>query len=167
MPVVKPFLSDSQQQLIQSELAYQNHIAASSAYTALPRGPVHADLFRDNVMFEGAELTGFFDFYFAGVDSFAFDIAVCLNDWCIDLASGQADTAREAAFLKAYIAERPLEAAERALLPAMLRAGALRFWTSRLWDFHLPREASLLKAHDPTHFERVLRARIAQPSVAI
>ena len=167
VPVVKPFLGDSQQQLIQSELAYQNHIAASSAYTALPRGPVHADLFRDNVMFEGAELTGFFDFYFAGVDSFAFDIAVCLNDWCIDLASGQADTAREAAFLKAYIAERPLEAAERALLPAMLRAGALRFWTSRLWDFHLPREASLLKAHDPTHFERVLRARIAQPSVAI
>ena len=167
VPVVKPFLSDSQQQLIQSELAYQNHIAASSAYAALPRGPVHADLFRDNVMFEGAELTGFFDFYFAGVDSFAFDIAVCLNDWCIDLASGQADTAREAAFLKAYIAERPLEAAERALLPAMLRAGALRFWTSRLWDFYLPREASLLKAHDPTHFERVLRARIAQPSVAI
>ena len=167
VPVVKPFLSDSQQQLIQSELAYQNHIAASSAYTALPRGPVHADLFRDNVMFEGAELTGFFDFYFAGVDSFAFDIAVCLNDWCIDLASGQADTARETAFLKAYIAERPLEAAERALLPAMLRAGALRFWTSRLWDFYLPREASLLKAHDPTHFERVLRARIAQPSVAI
>lgn len=167
VPVVKPFLSDSQQQLIQSELAYQNHIAASSAYTALPRGPVHADLFRDNVMFEGAELTGFFDFYFAGVDSFAFDIAVCLNDWCIDLASGQADAAREAAFLKAYIAERPLEAAERALLPAMLRAGALRFWTSRLWDFYLPREASLLKAHDPTHFERVLRARIAQPSVAI
>ena len=167
VPVVKPFLGDSQQQLIQSELAYQNHIAASSAYAALPRGPVHADLFRDNVMFEDAELTGFFDFYFAGVDSFVFDIAVCLNDWCIDLASGQADTAREAAFLKAYIAERPLEAAERALLPAMLRAGALRFWTSRLWDFHLPREASLLKAHDPTHFERVLRARIAQPSVAI
>jgi homoserine kinase type II len=167
VPVVKPFLGDSQQQLIQSELAYQNHIAASSAYAALPRGPVHADLFRDNVMFEGAELTGFFDFYFAGVDSFVFDIAVCLNDWCIDLASGQADIAREAAFLKAYIAERPLEAAERALLPAMLRAGALRFWTSRLWDFHLPREASLLKAHDPTHFERVLRARIAHPSVAI
>ncbi len=39
----------------------------------------------------------------------------------------------------------------------MLRAAALRFWISRLWDFHLPREASMLKAHDPTHFERVLR----------
>ena len=58
---------------------------------------------------------------------------------------------------------RPLTAAERELLPAMLRAGALRFWISRLWDFYLPREASMLKPHDPTHFERVLRSRVAQP----
>jgi homoserine kinase type II len=69
IPVVLPYLDPSQAQLIQSELAYQNHVAASSAYAALPRGPVHADLFRDNVMFEGSELTGFFDFYFAGVDT--------------------------------------------------------------------------------------------------
>ena len=45
----------------------------------------------------------------------------------------------------------------------MLRAGALRFWISRLWDFYLPREASMLTPHDPTHFERVLRARLAHP----
>ena len=57
----------------------------------------------------------------------------------------------------------PLAAAERQLLPAMLRAGALRFWISRLWDFHLPREASMLKPHDPTHFERVLRGRATHP----
>ena len=55
---------------------------------------------------------------------------------------------------------RPLAFAERQLLPAMLRAGALRFWISRLWDFHLPREAAILKPHDPTHFERVLRQRV-------
>jgi homoserine kinase type II len=54
---------------------------------------------------------------------------------------------------------------ERQLLPAMQRAGALRFWLSRLWDFHLPREAAVLKAHDPSHFERVLRERLAQPYV--
>jgi homoserine kinase type II len=164
IPVVLPYLAPEQAALIKSELAFQNHIAASSVFAALPRGPVHADLFRDNVMFEttpqGAELTGFFDFYFAGIDHFLFDIAVCLNDWCIDLETGQPDAERQAAFLKAYESERPLEAAERNLLPAMLRAGALRFWTSRLWDFHLPREASMLKAHDPAHFERVLRARI-------
>ena len=162
-PVVLPFLQEPQAALLRSELAYQNHVAAGSAYAALPRGPVHADLFRDNVMFEGSELTGFFDFYFAGVDTWLFDVAVCLNDWCIDLDTGAPDAPRSAAFLAAYAGQRPLGAAERQLLPAMLRAGALRFWISRLWDFHLPREAALLQPHDPTHFERVLRERIRQP----
>ncbi len=168
-PVVMPFLDPDQAALLQSELAFQNHVAALSAYTALPRGPVHADLFPDNVMFaepqgpDDVRLTGFFDFYFAGVDTWLFDLAVCLNDWCIDLPTGAHDATRARAMLEAYESERPLEAAERQLLPAMLRAGALRFWMSRLWDFHLPREASLLKPHDPAHFERVLRERVAHP----
>ena len=163
VPLVLPHLDAAQATLLRAELAYQNHIAESAACTALPRGPIHADLFRDNVMFDDGQLTGFFDFYFAGVDTFLFDIAVCLNDWCIDLATGEADLVRSAAFVQAYTAVRPLTAAERQLLPAMLRAGALRFWISRLWDFHLPREASLLQPHDPTHFERVLRQRVQQP----
>ena len=167
VPVVLPHLDAAQAALIRTELAYQNHIAAGSAYAALPRGPIHADLFRDNVMFEGTPeqpvLSGFFDFYFAGVDAWLFDLAVTLNDWAIDLPTGQADAARTQAMLTAYTAVRPLTDAERRLLPAMLRAGALRFWISRLWDYHLPREASMLKAHDPTHFERVLRARVANP----
>jgi len=172
VPVVLPFLKPAQATLIQTELAYQNHIAASSAYTALPRGPVHAALFRDNVMFDGSadapELSGFFDFYFAGVDTWLFDVAVCLNDWCIHHAKskhadGTHDEAKAQAFIDAYQAVRPFTPAERQLLNPMLRAGALRFWTSRLWDFHLPREASMLQPHDPTHFERVLRQRAAHP----
>src|SRR5204863_4361940 len=90
-----------------------------------------------------------------------FDVAVCLNDWCIALDTGAPDEARAEAFLAGYAGVRPLAAAERRLLPAMLRAGALRFWISRLWDFHLPREAAMLKPHDPAHFERVLRQRVA------
>jgi homoserine kinase type II len=163
VPVVLPYVDAPQAALLRSELAFQNHVAAGSAYAALPRGAIHADLFRDNVMFEQGRLTGFFDFYFAGVDSWLFDLAVCLNDWCIDQASGAHDAERALALLDAYAAVRPLAAAERQLLPAMLRAGALRFWISRLWDFHLPRQAALLQAHDPAHFERVLRRRIAQP----
>jgi homoserine kinase type II len=167
VPVVLPFLNTSQSSLIQSELAFQNHVANSSAYAALPCGPVHADLFRDNVMFEGTgdtlQLTGFFDFYFAGVDTWLFDLAICLNDWCIDLDTGSLDAEKTTALLAAYQVVRPLIAAERQLLNPMLRAGALRFWTSRLWDFHLPREASMLTPHDPTHFERVLRQRLAHP----
>jgi len=163
VPVVLPFVDAAQAALLRAELAYQNHVAASSAYRALPRGPIHADLFRDNVMFEGETVTGFFDFYFAGVDTWLFDIAVCLNDWCVQHggeADGQPVEALEQAFLAAYESVRPLGAAERRLLPALLRAGALRFWLSRLWDLHLPREAALLQAHDPGHFERVLRARL-------
>ena len=106
---------------------------------------------------------GFFDFYFAGDDTWLFDLAVCLNDWAIDHASGRHDAARAQAMLTGYQQVRPLQAAERELLPAMLRAGALRFWVSRLWDYHLPRQASLLKPHDPSHFERVLRDRVAHP----
>ena len=168
VPVILPFLQASQQSLIQSELAYQNHVAASSVYAALPRGAIHADLFRDNVMFAPSvsdgdstlEMTGFFDFYFAGVDTWVFDLAVCLNDWCVDLRRGTPDRARTRAFVGAYESVRALAAAERKALPGMLRAAALRFWISRLWDLHLPREASVLTAHDPTHFEQVLRQRL-------
>jgi homoserine kinase type II len=187
VPVVLPFLAEAQRALLADELAYQQNVATSPAYAQLPRGPIHADLFRDNVMFMPApmpperdeasrggpstlrglpgreRLSGFFDFYFAGVDTFLFDIAVCLNDWCIDLDSGRLDEQRAAAFVHAYGEERPLTGAEQRMMPALLRAAAFRFWLSRLWDFHLPREAALLKAHDPTHFERVLRERIVAP----
>ena len=162
-PVVMPYLNESQAALLRSELAYQNHIASSAAYAALPRGPVHADLFRDNVMFDGERLTGFFDFYFAGIDTWLFDLAVCLNDWCIDLDTGLHNDPRARSMVQAYNQVRPLSAADRELLPALLRAGALRFWISRLWDYHLPREATMLTPHDPSHFERVLRGRLQHP----
>ena len=167
VPVVTPFLTEPQRELAETELAFQQQVAASPAYATLPRGPVHADLFRDNAMFEATDagdlLTGVFDFYFAGIDALLFDIAVCLNDWCIDLESGRLDEPRATVLIAAYHTVRPLTHNERRLLPALMRAAAFRFWLSRLWDLHLPRDASLLTAHDPTHFERVLRQRIAAP----
>ena len=167
-PTVLPFMSPEQGAFLQGELAYQNHIASQASYAALPRGAIHADLFRDNVMFDadatGApRLSGFFDFYFAGMDAWLFDVAVCLNDWCIDLATGSTDVPRSRAFLQAYESVRPLQAAERTLLAAMARGAALRFWISRLWDLHLPRDAALLQAHNPEHFYRVLRQRMLHP----
>jgi homoserine kinase type II len=167
-PQVHPFLSAAERELVDAELAFQHELARGAAHARLPRGAIHADLFRDNVMFEpgadGADrLSGFFDFYFAGVDAFGFDIAVCLNDWCIDLGTGRLDESRAEAFVAAYDTLRPLTGDERRLLPALMRAAAFRFWLSRLWDLHLPRSATLLQPHDPRHFERVLRARIASP----
>ena len=163
VPKILPILDQQQTKLVQAELAFQTDLAASAAHAALPQGPIHADLFRDNVMFEGDRLTGFFDFYFAGVDTWLFDIAVCLNDWCTDDASGRLDEGRATAFVAAYDSQRTLTADEFRLLPATMRAAALRFWVSRLWDLHLPRSAQMLVARDPGEFERVLRARIDSP----
>jgi len=170
VPVVRPHLERHQPEqaaLLVEELRFQQQWADSAAGHALPRGPVHADLFRDNVMFDDTagedRLCGFFDFYFAGTDHWLFDVAVCLNDWCADLDTGRLDEARATAFVAAYGAVRPLLPAERRLMPALLRAAAFRFWLSRLWDWHLPRSAALLAPKDPAHFERVLRERIATP----
>jgi homoserine kinase type II len=168
VPEVLPFVTPAQSALLQSELGAQEALAQSAQYADLPRGPIHADLFRDNVMFapdaQGRDqLTGFFDFYFAGNDAWVFDIAICLNDWCVDMASGVADTARTHAFMQSYTSVRPLQASDAAVFASMLRAAALRFWLSRLWDLHLPRQAAMLKAHDPAPFERILRQQIAHP----
>jgi len=159
-PTVLPLISAPESQLLQGEVAYQTDFAGSATYAQLARGPVHADLFRNNVMFEGERLTGCFDFYFAGVDTWLFDVAVTVNDWCVDLASGRLVEPRVRALLDAYHAVRPFTPDERAAWLPMLRAGALRFWLSRLYDLHIPRAAELLTPHDPTHFERILRERI-------
>lgn len=162
-PLVRPFLGPAQCELLEAELAFQTQLADSPAYAALPRGPIHADLFRDNVMFVGERLSGFFDFYFAGVDTWLYDLAICLNDWCIDLATGRLDETRATAFVRAYGTVRELSGDELRLLPALMRAAALRFWISRLWDMHLPRDARLLAPKDPAHVERVLRERVDTP----
>jgi homoserine kinase type II len=167
VPVVLPHLGPPQAALLRDELLFQQTVAASAAGRSLPRGPVHADLFRDNVMFDATagedRLCGFFDFYFAGTDALLFDIAVCLNDWTIDHGSGRLVDELAVPLLAAYQSVRQLTPAELRLLPALLRAAALRFWLSRLWDWHLPRSAALLAPKDPTHFERVLRERIDNP----
>ncbi len=169
-PEVLPFLSDAERALLESEMAHQEAFFASDAYRAMQAGPCHCDLFRDNVLFDTApdgspRLGGFFDFYFAGCDKWLFDLAVTVNDWCCDLSSGVLDDARVHAMLRAYETVRPLTDGEASHWRDMLRAGALRFWLSRLYDFHLPRAAEMLKPHDPRHFERILRQRIEAVSI--
>jgi homoserine kinase type II len=167
VPEVLPHLDAERAALLRAELAFHRGVAASSAGQALPRGVIHADLFRDNVVFDDTDgqdrLSGLFDFFFAGFDAYLFDLAVCLNDWCIDQASGRLLEDRAAAFCEAYQRVRPLGSGELRLMPALLRAAAFRFWLSRLWDLHLPRDAALLQPKDPAHFERVLRAHLERP----
>ncbi len=151
--------------LLEDELRAQQAFGDCVEFGHLPGGAVHADLFRDNVLFEstadagGPPKPGVIDFYFACTDHWLYDLAVTVNDWCIDDASGHLVAARLAALLSAYRGVREFEPAERRAWPMMLRAAALRFWLSRLHDFHLPRPAQMVKAKDPAHFERILMDR--------
>jgi homoserine kinase type II len=162
-PKVTPFLDTAQAGLLERTLAEQERLAAEPIWQALPAGPSHCDLFRDNVLFAGTfdapQMGGFIDFYFAGCDTWLFDVAVSINDWCIVRETGAIVPELAQAWLQAYAAERPFTPEEKQAWPAMLRAAALRFWVSRLYDFYVPRPAQTLKPHDPRHFERVLLAR--------
>lgn len=153
---VRPYLPPDEQDLLDAELAFQADLNCA----ALPEGVVHADLFRDNVLWDGDDIGGVIDFYFAGNDALLFDVAVSVNDWCCD-EGGTLDAARTRALLAGYHAERPFTDAERAAWPAMLRAAALRFWLSRAEDFHLPRDGEMVLVHDPAVYRDLLRQRVA------
>jgi homoserine kinase type II len=160
-PEIYPFLSADDVELLKSEIRFQ----ASHRHDALPRGVIHADLFRDNVFFaarngtEPARVGGFIDFYFACVDVLIYDVAITVNDWCTN-ADFSLDRERTMALLDAYRKIRPFTDAERDAWSVMLRAGALRFWVSRLYDFHLPRDGELTHKHDPEKFRRILLRHI-------
>ncbi|NTV69575.1 MAG: homoserine kinase [Azonexaceae bacterium] len=147
-----PLVAPDERDLLADELLFQ----AAQDYSALPRGIIHADLFRDNVLWDAdGGLSGVLDFYFAGEDALLFDLAVVANDWC------GSDNAL-AALISGYAAQRPLTEAERAAWPAMRRAAALRFWLLRLEVRHRPRQGEVVTIKNPDDFRRLLaRFRLA------
>lgn len=153
---VMPKLSPVQRDLLQEELSFQHGLDLSE----LPHGVIHGDLFRDNVLFDGDRLGGFIDFYYACHDVLAYDVAIAVNEWCVD-ASGSFIDEKLAAFMNAYTSVRAMTAAEKTQWPALLRRAALRFWLSRLYDFYYPVAGELTHAKDPAHFERILLNRKA------
>jgi homoserine kinase type II len=158
---VRPFIRPEQNELLQAEVKFQTGFGKGT----LPKGAIHGDLFCDNVLFADGRVAGIIDFGFAATDFFAYDLAIAVNDWCIaDAATGALDAARTKAMTRAYHAVRPLTDDERIQWTALLRAAALRFWVSRLYDLYLPRPGELTHAHDPSPFERILRARAAAPA---
>ncbi len=157
MPQVAPFLDARAAAMLGAEVRFQSQHHAGD----LPRGAIHADLFRDNVLWRGAQVGGIIDFYFACTDALLYDVAIAVNDWCLASASAL-DEERTRALLNAYHGVRPFTCGERDAWPAMLRAGALRFWVSRLYDFHLPRPGALVHAKDPANFQHLLEQHVAR-----
>jgi homoserine kinase type II len=165
VPRLEPYIPEHLFQALASELIVQDSFFRSILYERLPGGPIHADLFRDNVLIVSGKdgrdtIGGLIDFYFAGCSIWLFDLAVTVNDWCTDPATGAFEGERAHALLEAYHAVRPLKEPEGEAWRTVLRGAALRFWISRLDDYYRPRPAQLLQPHDPAHFERILRRRI-------
>jgi len=155
---VRPYLDAGQNELLAAELKFLTGFGKG----ALPKGAIHGDLFCDNVLFSDTRVSGIIDFGFAATDFLAYDLAIAVNDWCV-VRKGDAKGALVPelvhALIGAYHAVRPLTGDERTQWAALLRAAALRFWLSRLYDLHLPRPGEMTHAHDPAHFERILRDR--------
>ncbi len=156
---LEPKLPDPTFHELAEEVIFQDTFFRSPVFEQLPSGAVHADLFRDNVLWEANRIGGVIDFYFAGCTLWLYDLAVTVNDWCVEPASGEFDQPRAQALLNAYHAVRPLNELEHENWRTALRAAALRFWISRLYDLHLPRDAHTLTPHDPTRFELTLKQR--------
>jgi homoserine kinase type II len=131
----------------------------------IPQGVIHADLFPDNVFFIHDKLSGLIDFYFACNDSFAYDVAVCLNAWCFE-SDYSFNLTKGRALLRAYDAVRPLDAGERASLPLLARGSALRFLLTRAYDWINTPANALVKRKDPLEYLRRLRFHQSIASVS-
>jgi homoserine kinase type II len=147
-------LPDQDADTLRAEMEYQQ----ANRFERLPAGVIHADLFRDNVLWSGNELTGIIDFYYACNDALLYDLAVAANDWCIE-ANGAFVNSRLTALLASYHALRPITNEETGAWPAVVRAAALRFWLSRLYDWHYPRPGEITHRKDPNVFRRIMLQR--------
>jgi homoserine kinase type II len=142
-------LSTKEKILLEQEMYYQQQ----QNYSALPQGIIHADLFPDNALFLNNTLTGIIDFYYACDGYYLWDLAVTVNSWCLN-ADNHFNQKKIDALLNAYQTQRPLTPAELTHWNATRRSAALRFWLSRLHDYHYPSTAGTVHIKDPHEIEQ-------------
>lgn len=145
-------LSPDDQELLCKELDYQSQIP----FESLPAGLIHADLFRDNALFDGEQLTGVIDLYYACNDSWLYDLAVLVNDWSIN-PDGSFNLNKISSCLRGYQAIRKLSPLEKKHTHAMLRAAALRFWLSRHMSKKNPPNGELTFLKSPDEYKLKLQ----------
>ena len=156
---IRNTLSKGDIKLLNSELNFQ----ATYSLPVLPQGLIHADLFRDNVLFNNGSISGILDFYNACNDCFLFDIAITCNDWCLD--NEIINPQKIKALLSGYTKIRALSENEKKHFPVFLRRAALRFWLSRLEHLLNPKEGELTLAKDPLVFRRLLEYHRANTEI--
>jgi len=153
---VAPRVSRAENELIESENRYQGMHDDS----VVPQGIIHGDYFHDNVLWENADDGGVIDFYFACDDVLVYDIAIAVNDWCVN-PDATLDPVRTREFVAGYERNRPLEDMERELWPVMLRRAALRTWLGRLGYNYFPRDSHMTIPKDHAFSRRLLEHHIA------
>ena len=121
----------------------------------LPMGKIHADLFRDNVLFDKNDISGMIDFYYSCDGILLYDIAVVANDWCTT-SDGSIDKKKLDKLLIGYEKNRKIEDLEREYFPFALASAGLRFYLSRLHDLHFPKIGEMTHIKDPSFFENIL-----------
>lgn len=122
----------------------------------LPSGVIHADLFPDNVFFQGDGVSGVIDFYFACNDQLAYDLAIAMNAWCFEV-DGQFNVTKARQLLSGYQAVRALQADEVRALPLLARGAAMRFLLTRLYDWLHRVDGALVTPKDPLEYLHILR----------
>ena len=152
---LNPVLNINDIHLIDKEILNQQDCLNKN----LPEGVIHSDLFRDNAMFIGEELTGVIDFYYACNGYYLYDLAIITNDWCLK-DNREIDFVRQDALIKSYNKIRKIEPIEKVMWPKVLRHAALRFWLSRLHDKHYPTDGEITRVLDPNEFKLILIDRI-------
>ena len=144
-------LSKDDSALLNDEIKHQSKQLSD----ALPAGTIHADLFKDNALFEGERLSGVIDFYYACHAKLLYDVAVTVNDWCRS-ADQHLSHPHYEALINAYHLRRPFEPTERDEWQNILRRAALRFWLSRLRDKLFPKDGAITHIKDPNVFKNIL-----------
>ena len=127
------------------------HQAAALDLAALPHSQTHTDLFPDNVLMLGEQVTGLIDFYFACTGPMVLDLAVTHAAWCFD-RDNRYLPALGAALAEGYESIRPLESAERALFAEVAKGACLRFVASRAEDWLDTPDDALVTRKDPMQF---------------
>jgi homoserine kinase type II len=122
----------------------------------LPTAVIHADLFPDNVLMLGDEVSGVIDFYFACTDIRAWDVAVTHAAWCFenDGTGYHPDLGR--ALIAGYERQHGLSTEERLAFTILARGACLRFLLTRAFDWINTPAGALVTRKDPIAFLRRL-----------
>ncbi|MAT49714.1 MAG: homoserine kinase [Porticoccaceae bacterium] len=161
---IKSHLSHQDRELL--SLALSDWQALVKRAPPLPSGAIHGDLFVDNALFVGPKLSAVIDYYNACTDWWLLDVAITVNDWCVD-DDGNVDQGNFTALTRAYQQIRAFTPEEHLHWQSVLCVASTRFWLSRLAARQDDTAAiPLLKLKSPNPYrQRLVKHRQAVPAL--